>query len=118
MFPRGSWLTLALEVTLAQGSMHPRPALAGPLYLSLDLDGLDPAFAPGVSHQEPGGLTVRETITLIQQLPGPFVGADVVELNPRCDVGGMTARVAAKLVKEIASRMLETAASTPGPREP
>lgn len=95
-----------------------RPALAGPLYLSLDLDGLDPAFAPGVSHQEPGGLTVRETITLIQQLPGPFVGADVVELNPRCDVGGMTARVAAKLVKEIASRMLETAASTPGTREP
>ena len=88
-----------------------RPVLAGPLFLSLDLDGIDPAFAPGVSHQEPGGLTSREVITLIQQLPGPFVGADVVELNPRCDLGGATARVAAKLVKEIASRMLETATS-------
>ena len=93
-----------------------RPTLAGPLYLSLDLDGLDPAFAPGVSHQEPGGLSVREVISLIQGLPGPFVGADVVEFNPLCDLGGTTARVAAKLVKEIASRMLETA--TPEGREP
>ncbi len=90
-----------------------RPALAGPLYLSLDLDGIDPAFAPGVSHQEPGGLSTREVIHLIQGLPGPFVGADVVEYNPRCDLGGATARVAAKLVKEIASRMIETAAPTP-----
>ena len=84
-------------------------ALAGPVYLSLDLDGIDPAFAPGVSHQEPGGLSVRDVITLIQHLPGPIVGADVVELNPRCDLGGTTARVAAKLVKEIASRMIDTA---------
>lgn len=85
-----------------------RPALAGPIYLSLDLDGIDPAFAPGVSHQEPGGLTVREVIALIQRLPGPFVGADVVEYNPLRDVGETTARVAAKLVKEIAGRMLAT----------
>ncbi|MEO7975214.1 MAG: agmatinase family protein [Thermoanaerobaculia bacterium] len=85
-----------------------RPDLAGPLFLSLDLDGLDPAFAPGVSHQEPGGLTVRELLGLIQSLPGPLVGADVVEYNPLCAVGETTARVAAKLVKEIASRMLET----------
>jgi agmatinase len=93
-----------------------RPALApgaSPLYLSLDLDGLDPAFAPGVSHQEPGGLTVREVFSFIQGLPGPFVGADVVEYNPVCDLGGMTARVAAKLVKEIASRMLATSPSAP-----
>ena len=89
-----------------------RPTLTGPLYLSLDLDGLDPAFAPGVSHQEPGGLTVRDAITLIQNLPGPIAGADVVELNPLRDLGGTTARVAAKLVKEIASRMLETAGPT------
>lgn len=89
-----------------------RPTLTGPLYLSLDLDGLDPAFAPGVSHQEPGGLSVRDAITLIQNLPGPIAGADVVELNPLRDLGGTTARVAAKLVKEIASRMLETAGPT------
>ena len=93
-------------------------ALAGPVYLSLDLDGIDPAFAPGVSHQEPGGLSVREVITLIQRLPGPIVGADVVELNPLCDLGATTARVAAKLVKEIASRMITTAASAPESSQP
>ena len=37
----------------------PGRASTGPVYLSIDLDGLDPAFAPGVSHREPGGLTVR-----------------------------------------------------------
>lgn len=82
-----------------------RPTLQGPIYLSLDLDGLDPAFAPGVSHREPGGLTVREALSLIQALPDPFVGADVVEYNPLCDTQGVTAQVAAKLVKEIAGRM-------------
>ncbi len=80
----------------------------GPLYLSLDLDVFDPAFAPGVSHHEPGGLSVREVITLIQNLEAPLVGADVVELNPARDPSGVTAMVAAKLVKEIAARMLET----------
>lgn len=83
-----------------------RPVVEGPVYLSLDLDGLDPAFAPGVSHREPGGLTVREVLTLIQGVPGPLVGADVVELNPRRDLDGITATVAAKLVKEIAAKMV------------
>ncbi len=83
-----------------------RPTLTGPVYLSLDLDGLDPAFAPGVSHREPGGLTVREALSLIQGLPEPFVGADVVEYNPLADTQGVTAQVAAKLVKEIAGRMI------------
>jgi arginase len=85
-----------------------RPELRGPLYVSVDIDGLDPAFAPGVSHREPGGLTVREVVTLIQSLPGPIVGADVVELNPTQDGSNATATVAAKLVRELASRMLET----------
>jgi agmatinase len=84
-----------------------RPAVDSPVYISLDLDGLDPGFAPGVSHLEPGGLTVREVLSVIQSLPGPIVGADVVELNPSCDVNGLTAFVAAKFVKEIASRMIE-----------
>ena len=82
-----------------------RPELSGAVYLSVDLDGLDPACAPGVSHREPGGLTTREVITLIQGIPDPFVGADVVEYNPLQDSGDLTARVAAKLVKEIAGRM-------------
>jgi agmatinase len=83
-----------------------RPAIAGPWYLSLDLDGLDPAFAPGVAHREPGGLTVRELLALIESQPGPLVAADVVELNPAQDHGGVTAAVAAKLVQEILGRWL------------
>ena len=85
-----------------------RPQLSGAIYVSLDLDGIDPAFAPGVSHREPGGLTVREVVSLIQSLPGDIAGADVVEFNPSEDLPGMTAPVCAKLVKELASRMLET----------
>jgi agmatinase len=84
-----------------------RPALDGPVYLSIDLDGLDPAFAPGVSHREPGGLTLSEAVGLIHAVGGPIVGADVVELNPSQDPTGVTAAVAAKLVKELAGRMLQ-----------
>ena len=80
-----------------------------PLYLSLDLDVLDPAFAPGVSHHEPGGLSTREVISLIQGLQADIVGADVVELNPTRDPSGITAMAAAKLLKEIADRMLSGA---------
>ena len=83
-----------------------RPDFGGDFYLSLDLDALDPAFAPGVSHREPGGLTTREVITLVQRTPGTLVGADIVELNPERDGEGITAMVAAKLLKEIAARML------------
>lgn len=81
--------------------------LAGPLYLSLDLDVLDPAFAPGISHPEPGGLSTRELVTLIQAIPaGLLVGADLVELNPSNDLRDTTARVAAKVLKEIVGRLL------------
>lgn len=77
-----------------------------PLYVSIDLDGLDPAFAPGVSHPEPGGLNVRQLLDLIQRLPVPPMATDIVELNPSRDVGDLTAVVAAKLVKELAARIL------------
>jgi len=87
-----------------------RPVLHGPVYLSIDLDGLDPAFAPGVSHREAGGLTAREVITLIQSLPGPIAGADIVEYNPSQDSQGITAPLCARLVKEVAARMIETQA--------
>ena len=86
-----------------------RPTVSGTVYMSIDLDGIDPAHTPGVSHQEPGGLTVREVIGLVQRCGDSLVGADIVELNPLQDVGDMTARVAAKLVKELAARMLTAA---------
>jgi agmatinase len=79
--------------------------LDGPLYLSVDIDALDPAFAPGVSHPEPGGLTTRELLAVIQAIPrGLLVAADVVELNPTNDLRDLTARVAAKIVGEIVGR--------------
>jgi arginase len=85
-----------------------RPTVRGPVYVSIDMDGFDPAFAPGVSHREPGGLTVRDVLDVIQTLEGPLVGADVVEFNPSRDASGLTAPVCAKLVRELASRMWET----------
>ena len=79
----------------------------GPVYLSLDMDCLDPAFAPGVSHHEPGGMSTREVIEIIQNLKGNVVGADIVELNPELDPLKITGMVAGKLLKEILGRMLE-----------
>ncbi len=88
----------------------------GNVYVTLDLDGLDPAFAPGVSHREPGGLTVRDVLKLVAAIPGNIVGADVVELNPDCDVDGLTAAVAAKFAREFMGRMLSDGVNTPAAR--
>ncbi len=77
-----------------------------PVYISFDIDVLDPAFAPGVSHREPGGMTVREAIAHLHAIQGNIVGADIVEYNPVQDLAGMTATVAAKIVKEILGRMI------------
>lgn len=77
-----------------------------PVYVSFDLDAIDPAFAPGVSHREPGGLTPREALAILHAIPAPIVGADLVELNPRNDPSGITAALAGKLVKELLGRML------------
>ena len=79
---------------------------SNPVYISVDLDVLDPAFAPGVSHYEPGGMNTRELIGVIQNLKANIVGADIVELNPRTDRRGVTAMVAAKLLKELMAKML------------
>lgn len=82
-------------------------ALEGPLYISLDLDVLDPAYAPGISHHEPGGMSSRQLISIIQQINVPIVGADIVELNPTRDINDATAMIAYKLFKEIAYKMLD-----------
>lgn len=79
--------------------------LSGPLYLSVDIDALDPACAPGVSHHEPGGLLVRDLLGIIHGIDMPLVGADIVEYNPARDINDMTAAVCAKLVKEVSARL-------------
>ena len=88
------------------------PHFAEPLYLSFDLDALDPAFAPGVSHPEPGGLSVREALAILHRIDAPIIGADVVEYNPTRDLHVLTAVVAAKLVKEIGGLILKNTLSS------
>ena len=78
---------------------------AGPTYVSLDIDVLEPMLAPGISHPEPGGMSVRDVLDVLAAVRVPVVGADVVEYNPRNDVRDLTARVAAKFVKELAGVM-------------
>ena len=79
---------------------------AGPVYITFDMDVLDPGFAPGVSHREPGGMSVREAIAHLHAIEGSIVGADLVEYNPVQDVAGVTATVAAKILKEILGKMI------------
>ncbi len=85
---------------------YDRLKIHGPVYVSFDMDVLDPAFAPGISHREPGGMTVREAIAHLHAIEGSIVGADIVEYNPLQDVSGMTGTVAAKIVKEILGKMI------------
>ena len=93
-----------IEMRNIQGNL--RVPLYGPVYVSIDIDALDPAFAPGVSHREPGGLSVRQLLSLLHGIEEPIVAADVVELNPRNDVTGLSAMVAGKVVRELIGVML------------
>ena len=69
-------------------------------------DVLDPAFAPGVSHREPGGMSVREALDHLHSITATIVGADIVEYNPSRDVSDLTATVAGKILKELIGKML------------
>ncbi|MBX7187178.1 MAG: agmatinase [Vicinamibacteria bacterium] len=89
-------------VTMAAFDADAVPIPRGPLYITIDLDALDPAFAPGVAHREPGGLSVRDMIRILHRVRSRVVGADIVELRPASDRDGVTAVVAAKLLKEVA----------------
>ena len=93
-------------ITMRELTRFAELKLEGPLYISFDVDVLDPAFAPGVSHYEPGGMSVREALNCIQSLQNHVVGADIVEYNPARDLHTQTAMVCAKVLKEIAARMI------------
>lgn len=84
----------------------PMPSFNGPVYITIDLDALDPAFAPGVSHYEPGGMSVRDILDIIHALKVPIIGADIVELNPTRDRQSMTAIAGGKLLREVGGMML------------
>ncbi|MDR7537773.1 MAG: arginase family protein [Armatimonadota bacterium] len=101
--------------TLSPGDLAGRwrgrlPVPAGaPVYVSVDLDGLDPSCAPGVSHPVPGGLTTRQVLDIVASLRGRLVGMDVVELNPDLDVRDLAALAGARILHEgmgVAARQL------------
>jgi arginase len=97
-------------ITMRKLAKLARLELEGPLFISFDMDVFDPAFAPGVSHYEPGGMSVREVLSVIQSLRVYVVGADIVEYNPTRDRHAQTAMVCAKVLKEIAAAMLRRGA--------
>src|SRR5258708_16409297 len=85
---------------------YDRLKFRGPVYISFDMDVLDPAFAPAISHHEPGGMTVREAIAHLHAIEGTIVGADIVEYNPERDIAGVTVTVSGKILKVILGWMI------------
>ncbi|MDX6324984.1 MAG: guanidinobutyrase / D-arginase [Nocardioidaceae bacterium] len=84
-----------------------------PLYLSIDIDVLDPAFAPGTGTPEMGGFTSRELLRLVRCLPGEqLVAADVVEVSPPYDHAEVTSLAAATLLYEITALLARTSTSS------
>lgn len=73
------------------------------LYISIDIDVLDPAFAPGTGYLEPGGFSSREFIYLVQRLKllKNLKAIDIVEVNPTKDINNITSKLAAKLINEF-----------------
>jgi guanidinopropionase len=81
----------------------------GPLYVSVDIDVLDPSFAPGTGSPEPGGLSSRELRYLLSRLSGRrLAGADLMEVAPAYDVGDLTAMVAGRLLFDLVCLMAQT----------
>ncbi|MEM3791268.1 MAG: arginase family protein [Candidatus Micrarchaeaceae archaeon] len=80
-----------------------KSTIKGEAYLSIDLDCLDPSFAPGVSTPSPGGMTSRELLYIIRNISRKCIGMDVMEMNPNYDINGSTAHIAARCVMEFIS---------------
>ena len=86
-----------------------------PTYVTFDVDGLDPVYAPGTGTPEIGGITTREALSLLRGLRGlNLVGGDVVEVAPPFDPSGNTALVGATLMYEILCLLAETGAPDRG----
>jgi len=84
----------------------------GRTYITFDIDGLDPVFAPGVGTPEPGGLTIRDAQMILRGMRGlKIVGGDLVEMSPPFDAGGTTAISAANMMFEMLCLMAESRTS-------
>lgn len=78
-----------------------------PVYISLDIDCIDPGFAPGTGTMEPGGLSPREVIYLLRGMDFNLIGGDVVEVSPPYDTSEITATAASQVVYELITTMVE-----------
>jgi guanidinopropionase len=103
---------LGVEKTIAEAR---RVVGDGPTYISFDVDGLDPVFAPGTGTPEIGGLTTREAQHILRGLQGlDLVGGDVVEVSPPFDPSGNTALVGATIMFEILCLLADAVARRQG----
>jgi len=108
-----------VEVHEARDHQARVPTVNGPVYVSIDIDVLDPAFAPGMSHNEPGGWSTRRLLGALAEIAAQgvdVVGADLVEINPRRDVNDQTAMVGGKLVRELLGLLLGSSGTVDGNR--
>ncbi|MFC1554157.1 agmatinase [candidate division KSB1 bacterium] len=81
--------------------------MEGPTYLTIDIDILDPAFAPGVGNPVPGGICTRKLIDVINSFEMDIIGFDIVEVNPGLDNSNITAMAAAKILMETIGRIVK-----------
>jgi agmatinase len=96
LFARAHTAWTSSELTLPRETIRDRP-----VYLSIDIDVLDPAHAPGTGCPEPGGVTFRELAAFLYSLDGLNLRAmDVMEVAPLVDAPNITAAAAAKLIRE------------------
>jgi agmatinase len=104
-------LARELEAAGVSGAVElARVHLRPPVYVSVDIDVLDPAYAPGTGTPEPGGLTSRELLAILRGLAGlDVVAADVVEVSPPYDPAGVTAMAAAAAAYDLLSLLVLSA---------
>lgn len=97
-----------------EGLLETITALKGkPVYLTIDLDVLDPSVFPGTGTPEPGGITMKELLDALTALKVlPLVGADVVELSPHYDASGVSTAVACKVIREVSLLLAHQALSS------
>ncbi len=109
-----------LYTEFSQGEMDNllKHLIGKPVYISLDIDVVDPAFGPGTGTPEPGGCTSREILDALHMLSSlSVVGFDLVEVCPGCDCGDITSLLAAKLVREAVLGFGEKFIETKGKRK-
>lgn len=87
------------------------------LYVTFDIDVMDPVFAPGTNGREPGGLTYLDMRAVLRALArrGRIVGMDLVEVNPTLDPSGLTTRTASKLLVEFLTAIFSVRAQQAAP---